>query len=101
MPGGCHVWVKQRKIPVIDLVENMTISYPDSVAGSPGINIIFLKRQANLAEEFDIPFQANSLVQSIQEGGDKGIPTLMGEDEPVKAFRILPVCSKEHRHEKC
>jgi ATP-binding protein involved in chromosome partitioning len=41
-----------------------------------------------LAEEYDLPFLGQiPLVQSIREGGDIGVPVMMGDDEiSKKAF---------------
>ncbi|HMD00547.1 MAG TPA: P-loop NTPase, partial [Ferruginibacter sp.] len=45
----------------------------------------------HLAEEFDIPLLGQiPIVQSIREGGDIGIPAMMGDDEITKkAFMDL------------
>ena len=39
----------------------------------------------NLASEYDLPFLGQvPLVQSIREGGDAGVPAMVGEDEISK-----------------
>lgn len=77
----------QLKVPVIGLVENMSYFTPAELPG----NKYFIFGQGggkNLAEEFDIPFLGEiPLVQSIREGGDEGIPVMIGDDEITrKAF---------------
>ena len=76
------------KVPVIGLVENMSYFIPptndDTTAGNK--YYIFGKEGGkNLAEEFDIPFLGEiPLIQSIREGGDVGIPVMMGDDQISK-----------------
>lgn len=75
------------KVPVIGLVENMSYFTPAELPDNK--YYIFGKEGGkNLASEFDIPFLGEiPLVQSIREGGDIGIPVMIGDD-PVskKAF---------------
>lgn len=75
------------KVPVIGLVENMSYFTPKELPDSK--YYIFGKEGGkNLASEFDIPFLGEvPLVQSIREGGDIGIPVMIGDDEiSRKAF---------------
>ena len=75
------------KVPVIGLVENMSYFTPKELPGNK--YYIFGKEGGkNLASEFDIPFLGEiPLVQSIREGGDLGIPVMIGDDEiSKKAF---------------
>ena len=75
------------KVPVIGLVENMSYFTPKELPDSK--YYIFGKEGGkNLASEFDIPFLGEiPLVQSIREGGDIGIPVMIGDDEiSKKAF---------------
>jgi len=75
------------KVPVIGLVENMSYFTPKELPDSK--YYIFGKEGGkNLASEFDIPFLGEiPLVQSIREGGDIGIPAMIGDDEiSKKAF---------------
>jgi ATP-binding protein involved in chromosome partitioning len=75
------------KVPVIGLVENMSYFTPKELPGNK--YYIFGKEGGkNLASEFDIPFLGEiPLVQSIREGGDLGIPAMIGDDEiSKKAF---------------
>jgi ATP-binding protein involved in chromosome partitioning len=75
------------KVPVIGLVENMSYFTPKELPDNK--YYIFGKEGGkNLASEFDIPFLGEiPLVQSIREGGDIGIPVMIGDDEiSKKAF---------------
>jgi ATP-binding protein involved in chromosome partitioning len=77
----------QIKVPVIGLVENMAYFTPEELPDNK--YYIFGKEGAKkLASEFDIPFLGEiPLVQSIREGGDIGIPVMIGDDEiSKKAF---------------
>lgn len=77
----------QLKVPVIGLVENMSYFTPAELPENK--YYIFGKDGGkNLAEEFDIPFLGQiPIVQSIREGGDIGVPSMMSDD-PItrKAF---------------
>lgn len=75
------------KVPIIGLVENMSYFTPKELPDNK--YYIFGKEGGkNLASEFDIPFLGEiPLVQSIREGGDIGIPVMIGDDEiSKKAF---------------
>ena len=77
----------QMKVPVIGLVENMSYFTPEELPDNK--YYLFGKDGGkNLAEEFDIPFLGQiPIVQSIREGGDRGIPAMVGDDEiSKKAF---------------
>ena len=69
------------KVPVIGLVENMSYFTPKELPDSK--YYIFGKEGGKkLADEFDIPFLGEiPLVQSIREGGDIGVPVMIGDDE--------------------
>lgn len=77
----------QLKVPVIGLVENMSYFTPAELPENK--YYIFGKDGGkNLAEEFDIPFLGQiPIVQSIREGGDIGVPSMVSDD-PItrKAF---------------
>lgn len=78
----------QIKVPIIGLVENMSWFTPAELPDSK--YYIFGKEGGKrLAEEYDIPFLGQiPLVQSIREGGDLGIPAMVGDDAITqKAFR--------------
>lgn len=68
------------KVPIIGLVENMSYFTPAELPDSK--YYIFGKEGGKkLAEEFDIPFLGEiPLVQSIREGGDIGVPVMIGDD---------------------
>lgn len=68
------------KVPVIGLVENMSYFTPAELPDNK--YYIFGKHGGrNLASEFDIPFLGEiPLIQSIREGGDIGIPVVIGDD---------------------
>ena len=70
----------QIKVPVIGLVENMSYFTPEELPDNK--YYIFGKEGGKLlADEYDIPFLGEiPLVQSIREGGDSGIPVMLGDD---------------------
>jgi ATP-binding protein involved in chromosome partitioning len=70
----------QIKVPIIGLVENMSYFTPAELPENR--YYIFGKEGGKrLAEEYDIPFLGQiPLVQSIREGGDIGIPVMVGDD---------------------
>ena len=74
----------QLKVPVIGLVENMSYFTPAELPENK--YFIFGKNGGkHLAEEFDIPFLGQiPIVQNIREGGDIGVPVMMGDDEVTK-----------------
>lgn len=74
----------QLKVPVIGLVENMSYFVPPGFEDNPqNRHYIFGKQGGKrLADEYDIPFLGEiPLVQKIREGGDSGVPAMMGSDE--------------------
>ncbi|KIC89328.1 Mrp/NBP35 family ATP-binding protein [Flavihumibacter sp. ZG627] len=75
----------QIKVPIIGIVENMSYFTP---AELPENKYYIFGREGGkrLAEEYDIPFLGQiPLVQSIREGGDKGVPIMMTDDAVSKA----------------
>jgi ATP-binding protein involved in chromosome partitioning len=75
------------KVPIIGLVENMSYFTPAELPDNK--YYIFGKEGGKrLASEFDIPFLGEiPLVQSIREGGDIGVPVMIGDDKVSrKAF---------------
>jgi len=74
----------QLKVPVIGLVENMSYFTPAELPGNK--YYLFGKDGGkNLAEDFDIPFLGQiPIVESIREGGDIGIPAMVGDDPITK-----------------
>jgi ATP-binding protein involved in chromosome partitioning len=80
----------QINVPIIGLVENMSYFTPEELPDNK--YYIFGKDGGKrLASEYDIPFLGQiPLVQSIREGGDTGIPIMMGNDTITKkAFEDL------------
>ncbi len=74
----------QLNVPIIGLVENMSYFTPAELPENK--YYIFGKEGGKrLAEEYDLPFLGQiPLVQSIREGGDIGVPIVMGDDEITK-----------------
>jgi ATP-binding protein involved in chromosome partitioning len=72
----------QINVPILGIVENMAYFTPQELPENK--YYIFGKGGArNMAEQFDLPFLGEiPLVQGIREGGDKGVPAVVG-DEPV------------------
>lgn len=70
----------QIKVPIVGLVENMSYFTPAELPGNR--YYIFGKEGGKrLAEEYEIPFLGQiPLVQSIREGGDIGVPIMVGDD---------------------
>jgi ATP-binding protein involved in chromosome partitioning len=81
---------QQINIPILGIVENMAYFTPAELPENK--YYIFGKGGAKrMAEQFELPFLGEiPIVQSIREGGDKGIPAVI-DDEPVakKAFTEL------------
>jgi ATP-binding protein involved in chromosome partitioning len=78
----------QMNVPIIGLVENMSYFTPVELPDHK--YYIFGKEGGKrLADEYDLPFLGQiPLVQSIREGGDIGVPIMMGDDEITKeAFK--------------
>ena len=79
----------QIKVPIIGLVENMAWFTPAELPDHK--YFIFGKDGGKkLADQLDIPFLGQiPLVQSIREGGDKGVPIMEGDDNVTKDAFIL------------
>lgn len=78
----------QINVPIIGLVENMAYFTPAELPENK--YFLFGKEGGkNLAEEYDLPFLGQiPLVQTIREGGDEGVPAMVGKDDVSKqAFR--------------
>jgi ATP-binding protein involved in chromosome partitioning len=78
----------QIKVPIIGIVENMAYFTPEELPNNK--YYIFGKEGGKkLADEYDLAFLGQiPLVQSIREGGDKGVPAMVGNDDITKkAFR--------------
>lgn len=76
------------KAPVIGLVENMSYFSPAELPDNK--YYIFGKEGGRrLADEFDLPFLGEiPLVQNIREGGDLGVPVMVGDDDISKSAFI-------------
>jgi ATP-binding protein involved in chromosome partitioning len=74
----------QMNVPIIGLVENMSYFTPSELPDNK--YYIFGKDGGKrLADEYDLPFLGQiPLVQSIREGGDAGVPVMMGDDAITK-----------------
>jgi ATP-binding protein involved in chromosome partitioning len=70
----------QIRVPIIGLVENMSYFTPKELPDNK--YYIFGKDGGKkLADEYDIPLLGQiPLVQSIREGGDSGVPAMVGDD---------------------
>ena len=80
----------QINVPIIGLAENMDFFTPEELPNNK--YYLFGKEGGKkLAEEYDLAFLGQiPLVQSIREGGDEGVPAMMGADEISKqAFRNI------------
>lgn len=78
----------QINVPIIGLVENMSWFTPAELPNNK--YYLFGKEGGKrLADEYDLPFLGQlPLVQSIREGGDNGVPAMVGDDMMSKqAFR--------------
>lgn len=92
----------QIRVPIIGLVENMSYFTPAELPDHK--YYIFGKEGGKrLAEDYDIPFLGEiPLVQSIREGGDQGIPVMVGDDmvskDAFSAFAAAAVRSISMRN---
>lgn len=78
----------QINVPIIGLVENMAYFTPAELPNNK--YYLFGKEGGKkLAEEYDLSFLGQiPLVQTIREGGDDGVPAMVGNDDLTKeAFR--------------
>ena len=71
-------------VPIIGLVENMAYFRPTELPENK--YYLFGKEGGKkLAEEYDLPFLGQvPLIQSIREGGDEGVPAMVGTDAITK-----------------
>jgi len=80
----------QINVPIIGLVENMAYFTPSELPDNK--YYLFGKEGGKrLADEYDLPFLGQiPLVQTIREGGDEGIPAMVGTDKvSQEAFRNI------------
>jgi len=82
----------QINVPILGIIENMAYFTPEELPENK--YYIFGKDGGkHLAEQFEVPFIGEvPLIQSIREGGDKGIPAVIN-DEPIskKVFEDIAV----------
>ncbi len=71
-------------VPIIGLIENMAYFTPAELPENK--YYLFGKDGGkHLADEYDLPFLGQiPLIQSIREGGDVGVPAMVGEDSITK-----------------
>jgi ATP-binding protein involved in chromosome partitioning len=72
----------QINVPILGIVENMAYFTPQELPENK--YYLFGKGGARkMADQFELPFLGEiPIVQSIREGGDKGVPAVV-DDEPV------------------
>ncbi|RYZ45939.1 MAG: MRP family ATP-binding protein, partial [Sphingobacteriales bacterium] len=80
----------QINVPILGVVENMAYFTPAEMPENK--YYIFGKGGARqMAEQFELPFLGEiPLVQSVREGGDKGLPAIM-DDEPVAKAAFMEI----------
>lgn len=78
----------QISVPILGVVENMSYFTPAELPDNK--YYIFGKGGARkMAEQFELPFLGEiPIVQSIREGGDRGVPAVV-DDEPVAKAAFL------------
>ena len=83
----------QINVPILGIVENMAYFTPSELPDNK--YYIFGQGGARkMAEQFELPFLGEiPLVQSIREGGDKGIPAVV-DDEPVAKNAFINLAKK-------
>ncbi len=83
----------QINVPILGVVENMAYFTPAELPENK--YYIFGKGGARkMAEQFELPFLGEiPLVQSIREGGDKGIPAIVN-DEPVSKNAFVELAKR-------
>lgn len=80
---------EQVNVPVLGLIENMSWFTPAELPDNK--YYIFGKGGCKkLADKFDTPLLGQiPLVQSIREGGDNGLPSVMQHDQVSEAFKSI------------
>jgi len=83
----------QINIPILGIVENMAYFTPQELPENK--YYIFGKGGARqMAEQFELPFLGEiPIVQSIREGGDKGLPAVM-DDESAAQHAFVTLAGK-------
>lgn len=91
----------QVNVPILGIVENMAYFTPAELPDNK--YYIFGKDGGkNLASEYDVNFLGQiPLVQSIREGGDKGVPIVVSDDNITKkAFMDLAGATTHFLHKR-
>jgi ATP-binding protein involved in chromosome partitioning len=88
---------QQINVPILGIVENMSYFTPAELPENK--YYLFGKGgAARMAEQFEIPLLGEiPIVQSIQEGGDKGVPAVIS-DEPVARAAFIELSSNVARN---
>ncbi len=74
----------QINVPILGLIENMSYFTPAELPGNK-YYIFGQEGGKRLAEQLEIPFLGQiPLVQGIREGGDDGVPAMIGGDNATK-----------------
>ena len=87
----------QINVPILGVVENMAYFTPAELPENK--YYIFGKGGAlQMAEQFELPFLGEvPIVQSIREGGDRGIPAILN-DEPVAKAAFMEIAGNVARN---
>jgi len=87
----------QINVPILGVVENMSYFTPAELPENK--YYIFGKGGARqMAEQFELPFLGEiPIVQSIREGGDRGIPAVI-DDEPIAKNAFLELAGTVARN---
>ncbi|QHS62989.1 Mrp/NBP35 family ATP-binding protein [Chitinophaga agri] len=81
---GIAFFTGQVNVPILGLIENMAYFTPAELPNNK-YYIFGQEGGKRLAEQLEMPFLGQiPLVQSIREGGDEGVPAMVGPDNPTK-----------------
>lgn len=81
---GIAFFSGQVNVPILGLIENMAYFTPAELPNNK-YYIFGQDGGKRLAEQLEMPFLGQiPLVQSIREGGDEGVPAMVGTDNPTK-----------------
>lgn len=87
----------QINVPILGVIENMAYFTPEELPDNK--YYIFGKNGGKmLADQFEVPFLGEvPIVQSIREGGDRGLPAVM-DDEPVSKAAFSAIAGEVARN---